>query len=225
MQFVCANNGRCDRLIESFLCAGSSALLIAVVHLHPQFWMLSLFALVPFLWRATKVGVGESVILGALLAASYGFVAFANTLWLEPGVFLFQLVGLIVVFTLYAVTVNRIVAHAGFNVCLIAASWLPLEYVLRSYINGGGFFVLSGADSMLVTRIASLFGLLVVSFVVVLVNSLILVISQCLARGTRSCASCQSALDQRVYPIIETIVPGLHWHYIADPRAPPSQGT
>jgi apolipoprotein N-acyltransferase len=184
--------------------------------------MLSLFALVPFLWRATKVGVVEAVVLGSMLAASYGFVAFANTLWLEPGVFLLQVLGLIVVFALYAVAVNRMVAHTGFNVFFVAASWLPLEYVLRSYINGGGFFVLSGADSVVVTRIASLFGILVVSFIVVLVNSLILVISQCLARGTRSCASCQTALDQRVYPLIESIVPELRWHYIADPRAPPS---
>jgi len=117
---------------------------------------------------------------------------------------------------------NRLVAHAGFNVVLIAASWLPLEYVLRNYLGGNGFFVLAGSESVFVTRIASLFGILIVSFAVVLVNSFILVISQCLARGTRSCASCRSALDQRVYPLIVRIVPELHWHYIADPRAPPS---
>jgi hypothetical protein len=39
------------RFLENFLWAGGSALLIAVSHRYPKHWFVSLFALIPFLYR------------------------------------------------------------------------------------------------------------------------------------------------------------------------------
>ena len=207
------------RFFESFLCAGSSALLISVAHLYPEFWFVSLFALIPFLWRAIRVSLFESIILGGLLAASYSFVAFRLESWATPGAFLFTLVGLIALFALYGIVVNRIKKHLGFNVIFIAALWLPIEYALSHYAGLGNLFAISANESSLL--LGSLFGMLMTSFVIILINSLILIILRHVAqvlhlRGTLSIPD-----DKRPYPPFKEIILERRWYYFPDVRAPP----
>lgn len=159
----------------SFLCAGSSALLISAAHAYPELWFFSLFALVPFLWRAIRGSLLESVVLGGMLGLSYAFVAFPIASWTSLGASVLTLVGLILLFAIYSAIVNRIKKRLGFNAIFIAASWLPLEYVISHYANLGNLFAVVSDESGLLFRFGSLFGLLMVSFVVVVVNTLILI--------------------------------------------------
>ena len=49
---------------ESFMFAGTSALLLLVANLFPHYWYVSFFALTPFLYRIIKASPGESLRLG-----------------------------------------------------------------------------------------------------------------------------------------------------------------
>lgn len=209
------------RLLESFLCAGSSALLISIAHLHPEFWFISLFALIPFLWRAIRVSFFESIVLGGLLAISYCFVAFRWEPGAASGALLFKLAGLIVLFALYGIAVNRIKKHIGFNAILIAASWLPLEYALSHYAGLGNLFTLATTDSSLVYRIGSLFGILTISFVIVLINSLILIILRQVVHALLSGDGLSFKENKVVYPLFKEIILERRWYYFPDVRAPP----
>lgn len=207
--------------IESFLYAGSSALLISVAHLYPEFWFVSLFALIPFLWRAIRVSLFESVILGGLLAASYCFVSFRPESWATPGTFLFTVVGLIALFALYGTIVNRIKKHLGFNIIFIAALWLPLEYALSHYAGLENLFAISADENTLPLRIGSLFGMLMISFIIVLINSLILVILRQVAQALLSRGTLPIPDDKRPYPPFKEIILERCWYYFPDVRAPP----
>lgn len=209
------------RLLENFLCAGSSALLISAAHLYPEFWFVSLFALIPFLWRAIRVSLFESIILGGLLAASYSFVAFRLESWATPGAFLFTLVSLIALFALYGTVVNRIKKHHSFNVIFIAALWLPLEYALSHYAGMESLFASSPDKTGLPVRIGSLFGMLMISFIIVLINSLILIILRQVAQVLFSRGRLSIPDDKRPYPPFKEIILERRWYYFPDVRAPP----
>jgi len=211
------------RLLESFVCAGSSALLITFAHFYPDFWFVSLFALIPFLWRAIKVSLGESIILGALLAIAYCFVAFRFESWAAPGTLLLKFTGLIVLFAFYASLVNRIKNHIGFNVIFIATLWLPLEYALSHYAGLENLFALSPDKTGLpvLLRIGSLFGLLMISFIIVLINSLILIVLRQVVQALLSCGTLSISDDKRSYPPFKEILFERRWFLFPDVRAPP----
>jgi hypothetical protein len=110
---VDANDGGkdvCTCILVNFLYAGSSALMISVAHLHPEFWFISLIALIPFLCRVARASIFESVVLGALLAISYCFVTMGAAAWVVPVTFLHNLLGLNVLFILYGITISLLAA-------------------------------------------------------------------------------------------------------------------
>ncbi|NIO28646.1 MAG: hypothetical protein GTO29_08845 [Candidatus Latescibacteria bacterium] len=59
------------RYQENFLGAGISALLMSVARLDLEHGLVSLFALVRFLWQAVRVGLLQWAILKAILATSF----------------------------------------------------------------------------------------------------------------------------------------------------------
>ncbi len=164
------------RLLVHFVCAGTSALILSIAHIHPEYWFLSLFALVPFLWRLNRTTLAGSILLGVILAGCYAFVAFTGEALVTPGIFFLNLLLLSLVFSIFGIAVNRIRSYIGFSPVFIAALWLPLEYVLTHYTALGSIFSLSNAGSGFVVRFGSLFGFLMVSFGIVFINSLILVL-------------------------------------------------
>jgi apolipoprotein N-acyltransferase len=209
------------RFLESFLCAGTSALLIVAAHLYPALWWLSLVALAPFLWRAVKVRLSESIILGGLLASAYCFVAFPIGSWATAGAPVFKLLELVILLALYSFAVNRIGKRIGFNAIFISALWLPLEYALSCYAGFGSIFTFSITDSSLGYRIASLFGLLMLSFMVVLVNSLVLMILKHAVQVLLSKSPLIIKADKKTYPPFREILLPTRWFSFPDMRAPP----
>jgi len=163
------------RFIEDFICAGSSALIISLIHLCPAYWFLSIFALLPFLWKLTSANLLRSIILGTILGTCYTFVAFTDQILISPSIFLVKLLSLCLIFSAFGVAVNRINRYTGFNPIFIASLWLPFEYALFHYAHMENIFTFSSTDSAFLIRISSLFGILMVSFIIVLINSLILI--------------------------------------------------
>jgi hypothetical protein len=212
-------------MVESFSFAGSSALLLSVAHLYPRFWYLSLLALIPFLWRIVRATLFESVVIGSLLATSYCLVAVPIAAWLDPIDFFLKLCIFNALFALYAVTVNRLARLIGFNAVLTALLWLPIEYALSNYADLGIIFALSESDSTILIRIGSLFGVLMVSFAVVLINALIFVILMRMARVVKSRDSFSTNDDKRRHYSSGANTAGRRWCYLAGPRAPPRSGT
>lgn len=169
-----AQNDFVLELSYSFLAGGGSALLLSIAHLDRRLWFLSLFALVPYLWRLKRTCIRCSIALGAIFAFFFSFVVFINDLTVSPMGFCFKLSVLISIFSIFGVAVNGIKKYIGFYPIFIAALWMPLEYFLIRYIGNGGILDFSDVDSSIIIRFGSLFGLLMVSFFVMLVNSLIL---------------------------------------------------
>jgi len=249
------------RLLENFLCAGSSALLISAAHLYPEFWFVSLFALIPFLWRAVgrvpnppqadkkpDNGIAaflnkrcrvirsirlqrillrtrpKSVVMpGMTLATCYLLVTYPAELYISPGAFLLKLFVLNLIFCLYGIVVNRLKKCIGFNVIFIAALWLPLEYALSHYAGLENLFTFSPDKTGLpvLLRIGSLFGMLMISFIIVLINSLILIILRQVAQVLFSRGTLSIPDDKRPYPPFKEIILERRWYYFPDVRAPP----
>lgn len=209
------------RLLENFLCAGSTALLIPIAHLDSGLWFISAFALVPFLWRCTRVSLLESVALAGVLAASYSFLTVPVSSWATPGALVFKLLSLNLLFTMLAIAANRSAKYIGPKSVLIAVCWLPIEYVLSHYANLSSIFAFSESDGTLIIRIGSLCGILLISLVVVLVNWLIIAL---LGRVLQSlCAARTFSGDDRnrLSLLSDEIAFQIGWHYFIDPRAPP----
>lgn len=209
------------RWAENFLCAGSSALLISIPHVWPGLWFFALFALVPFLWRVTRVNLKESLALGGLLAASYAFVVFSADFWGFSNSNLLTLAGLIVLFALYSAFVSTVKKHLGFNAIFIAALWLPIEYVISHFSGLGYLFSIAPDESGLMYRLGSLFGLLMVSFVVVIVNALIVTTIGRLVRALRSRDAHAIAVRSLVIAPFEKLLIKRSWYCFPDVRAPP----
>lgn len=209
------------QFLEDFLYAGSSALILSLAHIYPAYWYVSLFALLPFLWRLTRANLSESVILGIILAGCYAFLVFIGEIMVSPWTFLFKLFFLSLIFSIFGIAVNRIKRYIGFNAILIAFLWLPLEYALSHYAHLGSIFTFSETDSTLLIRFGSLFGMLLVSFVVVLINSLILVVLKHVVQALRSRATFPAKEDKRLYPSFKEIILQRRWYYFPDVRDPP----
>lgn len=200
-------------------------MLISIAHLYPQFWFVSLFALVPFLWRAIRASLGGAVILGCLLATSHYLVTFPAGSGATAGVFVLKLLGINAIFALYAAAVNRIGRHIGINAVFVAALWLPLEYALSRYSGLGSLFALSAFEFgwPVMTRIGSLFGALMISFIIVFVNTLVLLCVNQVARALRARSGLSASADKPTYASFKVKLPDGHWYYYSDPRAPPEQ--
>ena len=223
METIDVRRGISIRFLESFLYAGTSALLISISHLQPQFWFVSLFALVPFLWRAARFGLFESISSGSLLATSYYFVMAGSETFSAPGYFLVNLLIMNILFVLYGIVVNRIAKHIGPNAIFIAFFWLPLEYGLSHFAYLGNLFTFSETGSALLVRISSFFGLLMVSFLVALINSLIFIISEHFLKVSWSRAShpIRVKKEDNPYLVFKDIVTEKRLHHVLSPRAPP----
>jgi hypothetical protein len=106
---------------------------------------------------------------------------------------------------------------------LPSAFWLPLEYGLSHYAHLGSFLTFPEADSTLLVRVSSLFGLLIVSFLVVLINSLILIVSEHFKRAlwSRAAHPVQSKKEEQLYRALNNMFLEKRLYYILTPRAPP----
>ena len=124
-------------------------------------------------------------------------------------------------FTLSRTIVNGTAQAVGFNAILLADLWLPLKRTPSRHTAPRSIFTFSETDSTLLIRIGSLFGLLMVSFVLLLINSLILVILKRVAQTLRSRATFPTEDDRRSCVSLKEAKPQRLWPHFPNPRAPP----
>jgi len=210
-----------EELSVSFLCAAGSAILLAFAHVHPELWFISLFALVPFLWRLNRVSLKGAISLGVILATTYVFATSTADLLFAPKTFLFKLFALNVAFALFGLAINRVKRLLGFDPLFIALLWFPMQYVLIRYAHLGAIFFVSTGGSSLLIGFCSLFGVLLGSLVVVLGNSLMLLlvryIGQCIFSNKKSVTTS----DKEYYPPLDEVILKQRWYCFPDVRAPP----
>ncbi len=172
----------CDRLLvspalagwaESFIFAGTSALLLLAADLSSAYWYLSFLALTPFLFRILKASPIESLRLGFLLGFSYSSALAINTLTASPHVSMVRLFSGTALFALFGWLLGRARQCWGFNVSLVALLWVGLESGSIKLGFVSGIFGKGGLSHPSLHGLVGLFGFLAVSAIVVLLNSLL----------------------------------------------------
>ena len=208
------------QLVEDFICAGSSALFLSILHLYPAYWFISLFALIPLLWRLSKANLPQSIILGILLGNCYVFVIFSGSLFVSPWNYLFNLFNLCLIFSFFCIAVSIVKKYTGFNPVFTAALWLAIEYTLTHDPVLGNILTLPETNTGFLIRIGSLCGILMISFAVVLINSLILIVLNHLVHALGTHTSSLVKANKEFYLYLGQTIEK-HWFYFPGPRAPP----
>ncbi len=163
----------CAPWAESFLYAGTSALLLLVASLFPAYWYLSFVALTPFLYRIMRAGVSEALRLGFLLGLSFFVVSSVDSLLFFPLATIPKIAGGTLLFSLFGLAVGLARRKWGFNPFLVALLWVVFELGLIKLGLAGGLFESVSLSSPFLHGMAALFGFLVVSVVIVLVASFV----------------------------------------------------
>lgn len=211
-----------NRFLTDFLFAGTSGLLLSIAHLYPQYRLISFFALIPFLWQARQVTLIRSITLGSILATSFYTVSFPMIYWGFTSTALYQFAALNILFVLYGAIVNRLGKQIELNIVLMAVLWLPLEFVMTRYVGIKGVMDVTGQNTMLFIKIGSLFGVLFVSFLVVLINWLIIILFENVLTLLRSNSPHAENPPQKVAVSTKHIFFEFHTHLFPPGRAPPA---
>jgi apolipoprotein N-acyltransferase len=204
-----------DPLLPGAVAAVASGLLLAVAFPALDWGPLALVALIPLLWAWRRCGPGR----GAL----YGFVAgiafFGVLLWWVVYFGAVAIVPLVLAEAAYWAVVGAIVGGLGrWNVrspWVTAAAWVVLEAVRTRWPIGGlawGQVGVALHDVPVARALASLGGVPLVTFVVVLVNGLLLSLFLAVReRGTRPRAFVTPALSL-VLVAVFVMVAGVAWY-------------
>ncbi len=206
---------------ENILCGGSSAVMLAFAHVHPELWFISFFALVPFLWRLCHVNRKGALALGLILATIYVFATSLGDALPAPRAFLFKLLALNTAFAIFGLAINRVKKYLGFDPLFIALLWFPLGYVLFQFAGLRDIFAIPHAGPNLVIGFGSLFGILLWSSVIILGNSLILLFARYAKRQLLGRSKVQPASDRQLYINSDKFFFERRWYSVPNPRAPP----
>ena len=171
------SNYRNDSLLatwaESFIFAGTSALLLLIARLLPYYWYFSLFALVPFLYRIIKTTPTESLRLGILLGISYFAVSVTDSLSVSPISSLLKLFLGTGLFAIFGWTVGWARKYWGFNPSIVTILWAGLEISLTKLGFANGILGKTRFSDPFLDGLVGLFGFLIVSAIIVLLDSLL----------------------------------------------------
>ena len=158
---------------QSFLFAGSSALLLSVANRFPDYWYFSFFALTPFLYRTIKATPVESLRLGLLFGVSFFGASATGSAGISPFITIIRLLAGTALFAFFGWTVGWARQRWGFNPSLVAVFWVGLEMGVANLGLGGGLFGETAFSQPFLHGLVGLLGLLAASAVIVLLNSLL----------------------------------------------------
>ncbi len=215
------DNDHKAELSLSFLAAAGSAILLSFARVFSELWFISLFALVPFLWRLCHVRLRGALFLGTMLATFFVCATSVSDLIFAPKIFLLKLFSLNIAFALFGLVINRVKKSLGFDPLFIALLWFPMEYVLIHYAGLGNLFSVSNNGSSLIVGFCSLFGILLASLAIVLINSLTLMVIKYVGQRLASDNISLSISDKKTYCLSHEVILERGWYYFSDIRAPP----
>lgn len=207
---------------ESFIFAGSSALLLLIVNLFPDYWYVSFFALTPFLFRIIKATPGESLRLGLLFGLSFFTVSVIDSPVNSP--LLPSILKLLCgtgLFALFGWTVGWAHHRWGFNPSIVALLWVGLEIGLVKLGLVRGLLGEAEFSHPFFASLVTLFGFLTVSAIIVLLNSLLVLLIVRTLEVTRPRGKTIQE-DERIWDLFST--PGFFAqkvYLVPQSRAPP----
>jgi apolipoprotein N-acyltransferase len=158
---------------QSFLFAGSSALLLSVANRFPNYWYFSFFALTPFLYRTIKATPVESLRLGFIFGLSFFGASATGSAGISPFITILRLLAGTALFAFFGWTVGWARQRWGFNPSLVAVLWVGLEMGLANLGLGVGLFGETAFSQPFLHGLVGLLGLLAASAIIVLLNSLL----------------------------------------------------
>ena len=186
---------------ESFIFAGSSALLLLLSNLFSVYWYFSFFALVPFLYRIIKATPTESLRLGILFGISFFAVSVTDSLPVAPIPTLLKLLLGTGLFAVFGWTVGWARKHWGFYPSIVAVLWVGLEIGLTKIGFAGGILGKAEFSNPFLHGLIGLFGFIIVSAIIVLLNSLlVLAIAETIKLTTSKKKNFQEGKRSRSFP-------------------------
>ncbi|MEZ5357604.1 MAG: hypothetical protein R3F48_02155 [Candidatus Zixiibacteriota bacterium] len=205
-------------LCRDFIFAGSTVVMLSIAKLYPDYWFVSCIALIPFLWHSSRIQCRETIRLGILAGICFILVT------AEPVVssdLLLKVLVYSLVFSLYGCAVSLFNRRIGYCAVYFAALWIPLEYVITYHLKWQHVLILPPESSQFSIKIGSLFGLITITFLVVLTNALLLRICKKIL-DTKPIPSRRPHSTRQYWIHIDTTVFVLHNIYsIPAGRAPP----
>jgi apolipoprotein N-acyltransferase len=206
---------------ESFIFVGTSALLLLIANLFPDYWYFSFFALTPFLYRIIKASASESLRLGLLFGLSFFTISVINSPIvspLRPLLTLFCGTGL---FGLFGWVVGWARKRWGFNPSIVALLWVGLEIGLVKLGFVEGLLGKAELSHPFLSGLVTLFGFLTVSAIIVLFNSLLVLLFVKTLEVTKPRGKVVQK-EEKIWNLLST--PGLFTqkvYLVPEGRAPP----
>lgn len=158
---------------EDFIFAGSSAVILLFANLFQPHWYLSFLALVPFIYRISRASVLSSIRLGFLFGLSFFAISAVDSLLVSPAGAALKILAGIAILTLFAGSAGWVRKCFGFNPLFVALLWAGFEYGLVKVGFIEGLFGEGKFSLPVFGAISAIFGFIIVSFIVVLANSLL----------------------------------------------------
>jgi hypothetical protein len=208
---------------EDFIYAGSSAALLAVVNLYPGYWYFAFLTLIPLMFRLARASVAGAARLGFLFGlAFFGTMGIDALLLSFPSAVVRILLGVAVATALGAAT-GCIRFRFGLNPVFIAFLWAAAEYILMRLGLVKSLFGEVETSLPTLNALSTLFGLVVVSFLIVLANWILLlaiekVISISVKNIKFALARASKSWDFR----LQWRMPGDQFYRVPDIRGPPT---
>ncbi len=206
---------------ESFIFAGTSALLLLIANLFCDYWYFSFFALTPFLYRIIKASASESLKLGLLFGLSFFGVSIVDSTMVSPLPSILKLLSGTALFALFGWAVGWARKHWGFNPSIVALLWVGLEIGLANLGFVDGIFGKAEFSHPFFSGLVTLFGFLTVSAIIVLFNSLLVLLFVKTLEVTKPRGKVAQK-EEKIWNLLFT--PGLFTqkvHLVPEGRAPP----
>ncbi|UCD95563.1 MAG: hypothetical protein JSU69_05800 [Candidatus Zixiibacteriota bacterium] len=163
----------CVGWAEDFVFAGLSTFLLLIAASFRTHWYLCFIALMPFIYRAGRASVLSSLRLGLLFGISFFVTSGIDSAITAGASVSLRIVSGVFLFAIFAGCLAWVRRRLGFNLILFALLWAAFEFVL---IKLGFIHGLFGDLKFTVPFFAALgtvFGFVIVSFVIVLTNLLL----------------------------------------------------
>jgi apolipoprotein N-acyltransferase len=208
---------------ESFLFAGSSAFLLLVANFFSDYWYFSFFALTPLLYRISRCSRSEGLRIGLLFGISFFSVLFLQL----PAIALLPLfikiiagAACISLFCWLAVWTR---VHWGLNPFIIGFLWIGCEEFLVQCGVTDGWLLLPqvSLSSPIIGNFSVLFGLIVVSFIIMFANTLLVLMIGKKMTIVRSALNLAPMVNEISRYYAKVVCYSCSGYFIPEDRGPP----
>ena len=159
-----------------FISAGSSALILSFFYIHIDLGFSYAVALLPVLLRAINTDIRGAATCGFLLSICLSFVISSRGVLESPLNYVTIIILLSSSFIVFTVTINRLKKYFLMSFLLFIALGLSLEHIHKSFFKFQNVFYSIKGNTGFAFRSITLFGIVILSFFAIAVNSILLIL-------------------------------------------------